>query len=190
MNYMHQVYNDINLQKQENLTTIELEVKKSVFKHLMIPFGLTILIFTVVGLSALHSVLTNDPEGGFFLLIWGCILGLFSYKTLTECLWLLYAKERITLDCHQITIEKTYPVLHFQKNYIETIQIKYSEIQKIKYRFWQQPNAKLNLPKVTDGQIQIKTESEKYYIGINLSQVEAERVIAVINHLMHQYYPR
>ncbi len=36
MNYMHQVYNDINLQKQENLTTIELEVKKSVFKHLMI----------------------------------------------------------------------------------------------------------------------------------------------------------
>lgn len=189
MNFMHQVYNDINIHTLENQTMIELEIKKSVFKHLMIPFGVIILIFTIFGIFTLFSVLKNDQDGLFFLLIWGGVLGLFSYKTITECLWLLYAKERINLDHHQLTIEKIYPVLHFKKNYVDTIKVSYSKIIEIKYQFWQPPNAHSNLPKVTDGQIEISTQFEKYYIGINLSKAEAESVIAEINHHMYRFYP-
>jgi len=106
-------------------------------------------------------------------------------------LWLLYAKEHIYLDHHQLTIEKVYPVLYFQKNYVKTIQIGFSQIKEIKYHFWQQPKAHSYLPKVTDGQIQINTQSEKhYYIGINLSKAEAESVVAAINHHIHQFYPQ
>ena len=184
MNFMYQTYNDIDIKQNATTVCIHLKITKSVFKHLMIPFVITCLVFLFIGISSLFTSLVNDTDSIFILLIWNSFACVLTYKTLTECLWLLKKKEKVSLDLTHMTLEKTYPLRFFQKNYTKKQMIDISEIINIQYDFWVQPTANLNLPKLEDGQILIETKQQKIYFGINLTDAEVKKILIVIkNHL-------
>lgn len=182
MNFMYQTYNEIDIQQNTNAITIHLKVKKSVFKHLMIPFVLICILFLSIGLSSLFNALIHDTEGIFILIIWNSLAVYFTYKTLTECLWLLYGKEKIGIHSTQFILEKIYPLRYFQKNYVQIHTLEIQKIIDIRYQFWTQPTANLNLPKLQDGQILIETEHENFYFGMNLTETEVNKIMIAIQH--------
>ena len=93
---MQNPHNDITINEQHDSTIITIQFKKSVYKSTIWMHYLIAFILLSVGLFSLFSsVLNQNYDDIFIIIIWLFILLFLSYFTYGQILWLQNGKEVI-----------------------------------------------------------------------------------------------